>query len=411
MIPLSFDKVPLFNGLLPADQEKLTQNFQVVEVPAQTILFCEGEAAEYLYIILQGRLDILKALGTREERLLATRTAGEFIGELGLVNPDGRRMASARSREQTQVWQIRYQDFEALLFDNPRIAVEMVRVLSGRLTMAHNLTIQELQEKNTQLQRAYDELKAAQAELVEKEKLERELEVAREIQMSLLPQKLPALAGFEFGAMMRPAQAVGGDFYDVFPLGEGQVGVIIGDVADKGIPAAIFMAQVHALIYAEAVRKVSPGEVLQKVNALMQEMNASGQFVTVVYGFVDAKAGTFNYARAGHELPFLLHPDGQVVPLPLGQGQPLGFFDTPILDLQTFPLHPGETLLLYTDGVKDERNEQGALFGAEGTLEALKSAVGLSASEVCRHLWARLEQFRQNTDQDDDITFVAIRAV
>jgi Serine phosphatase RsbU, regulator of sigma subunit len=117
-----------------------------------------------------------------------------------------------------------------------------VRVLSLRLEQHQNRTIRDLQEKNLQLTQAYEQLKAAQAHLIEKEKMERELEVARGIQQSMVPRKLPHLPGFDFGARMMPARAVGGDFFDFIPLSESTLGIVIGDVSDKGVPAALFMA-------------------------------------------------------------------------------------------------------------------------------------------------------------------------
>ena len=141
----------------------------------------------------------------------------------------------------------------------------MVSVLSQRLDNTNVSTFRDLTEKNRQLQKAFDELKAAQEQLIEKERLERELKVAADIQMSILPDVLPVHEAFDFGGRILPARQVGGDFYDVFFLDEDKIGVLIGDVADKGVPSAIFMARAHALIIAEADSATSPGEVLRMV--------------------------------------------------------------------------------------------------------------------------------------------------
>ncbi len=134
----------------------------------------------------------------------------------------------------------------------------MVREMSTRLTNSQSQAIQVLQQKNRQLQEAYDELKAAQEQIVEKEKLERELQLAREIQLSILPRTLPQIGGYDLGALCEPARAVGGDFYDIFLLDQDRLGVVIGDVTDKGVPAAIYMAQTRALIRAKAAADLSP---------------------------------------------------------------------------------------------------------------------------------------------------------
>lgn len=162
----------------------------------------------------------------------------------------------------------------------------------------------ELTEKNRQLQQAFDERKAAEQQLrIEKERLERELKVAADIQMSILPDKLPMHEHFDFGGRILPARQVGGDFYDVFVLDKDKIGVLIGDVADKGVPSAIFMARAHALIIAEADRATSPGEVLRMANKHLIRLEKSTQFVTALYGVLDTNTGEFSYARAGHESP------------------------------------------------------------------------------------------------------------
>src|SRR5207302_6921336 len=131
---------------------------------------------------------------------------------------------------------------------------------------AENRTIRDLQEKNLQLTQAYERLKLAQAQLIEKEKIEKELEVARGIQESMVPRKLPQLPGFDFGARMLPARAVGGDFFDFIPLNDGALGIVIGDVSDKGVPAALFMALTSNLLRAEAQRGSSVSDALLHVH-------------------------------------------------------------------------------------------------------------------------------------------------
>ena len=140
-------------------------------------------------------------------------------------------------------------------------------------------------------------------QLIEKERLERELKVAADIQLSILPDVLPSVEGFDFGARILPARRVGGDFYDVFPLSELRTGVVIGDVADKGVPAALFMARAHALIMAEADTGRTSGEVLKLANGHITRLQKSAQFVTALYGILDSASGEFAYARAAMSRP------------------------------------------------------------------------------------------------------------
>ena len=143
---------------------------------------------------------------------------------------------------------------------------------------------------------------------------------------------------------------MGGDLYDVFLLKDEKVGVVIGDVADKGVPSAIFMARAHALIMAEADMGLTAGEVMRVVNRHITRLQKSTQFVTVLYGILDLKTREFSYARAGHEPPLLLHPDGTVERIPHSSGMALGLWDAITLDERTLILPQGSTFLLFTDG-------------------------------------------------------------
>ena len=154
--------------------------------------------------------------------------------------------------------------------------------------------------------------------------LERELEIARQTQQSILPETLPQRPGYDFGALMVPARAVGGDFYEFIELGKGRLAIVIGDVSDKGLPAALFMALTYSLIRAEAARTKPPRQVLANVNRYLLEMNASGMFVTLIYAVLDPASGRLDYARAGHPLPLLLDAGGAPIPVPVQTGQVLG---------------------------------------------------------------------------------------
>ncbi|WP_345320564.1 SpoIIE family protein phosphatase [Candidatus Villigracilis proximus] len=223
--------------------------------------------------------------------------------------------------------------FLGLTKKHPELSGSMVRVLSQRLDATNTQTFHELTKKNKELQTAYDELKAAQVQLIEKERLERELQVAADIQLSILPDELPVLEKFDFGARILPARQVGGDFYDVFYVGDGLIGVLIGDVADKGVPSALFMARAHALVMAEADTGLSAGEVMQLVNRHITRLQKSTQFVTVLYGILNVKTNEFNYARAGHEPPLVLQPDGNVERIPHRPGMALGLWEYILLDV------------------------------------------------------------------------------
>jgi serine phosphatase RsbU (regulator of sigma subunit) len=403
-------QVPLFTSLPRSELEYLAATLRILDIPPRTPIFHEGEHGGHLYIVLDGQLEVVKALGTPDERLIGVRGPGEFVGEASLVNPDGQRTASVRTRAASRLWEMTRADFNALLNRQPMMAYEMVRVLSQRLNASHTNALRDLQEKNRQLTQAYEELKAAQAQIIEKEKLERELQVAHEIQMSILPRTLPHLPGFDFGARMVPARSVGGDFYDFIPLDSQAVEIVVGDVTDKGVPAAIFMAQTRALLRAEAIRTRSPRDVLQRVNHHLLEMNQQGLFVTVLCGVLDAATGKFAYARAGHELPLICAADGTLIPAAHGDGQPLGVLDDPVLDEQVVSVPPHGALLLYTDGVTESRDEQRATFGEVRLAAALRVRVGAAAQSLCDQLLEAVIAHQGTNPQYDDLTLVAVHS-
>jgi serine phosphatase RsbU (regulator of sigma subunit) len=286
----------------------------------------------------------------------------------------------------------------------------MARVLSARMTASMNQTIKDLQDKNAELARAYQELKAAQAQIIEKERLERELQLAHDIQMSILPQTLPQPRGYGFGARIVPARAVGGDFYDVIPLGEQKVGIVVGDVAGKGVPAALHMAQAHALIHVTANLISTPADVLRRVNHQLVTMGTPSLFVTVLYGVLNTASGQFRYARAGHELP-LIGVDGDKAQLaPMGVGQPLGMLDEPAIDEGQVLIPSGGGLLLYSDGFADAQNPEGVKFGRERLLESFAQVVSHPAQELCDRLWQMLQEYQGADDQFDDVTLVSVRS-
>lgn len=409
--------VPLFQTLPESEIHQLAETLTVRDVPPGTVLFYEGDAGQHFYILQEGEIQIVKGIGTPDERIINQRHTGDFVGEMSLFNRDGKRTASVRAKSAVKLWEMTRADFDALLTRQPDLAYEMVRVLSNRLTDAHNNAMADLIDKNRklemtnlQLAEAYEELKAAQAQIIEKEKLERELQLAAEIQLSILPRTLPHLKGFSFGAKMVPARAVGGDLYDFIPLSEDAIAIVIGDVSDKGVPAAIFMAQTHALIRSEARQDLTPRETMERVNQYLLEMNSAGLFVTVLYGVLDRHTREFHYVRAGHELPIIRNPDGDIYTAPQGQGAPLGLFDFVLLDEGKLTLPPRSTMLLITDGVTEAMNKNHEQFGSE-RIQALFSRDGrVDAQTLCNDFLDSINQFRGDAPVHDDITLVAIHA-
>ncbi len=402
-------KIPLFSSLPMQELDNLLTLLDTQDMQDHEFLFHEGDTGENLYVVLRGELEILKIESGVDELVLNVLREGEYLGEMGLLMPGGHRTASVRARGQATVLSMSRAQFFEMTRRYPEVSNSMVRVLSQRLDATNIATFRDLKEKNRQLQKAYDELKAAQAQIIEKERLEKELQVAAEIQLSILPDELPEIPGVNFGACMLPARQVGGDFYDVFTITEKHIGVLIGDVADKGVPAALFMARTHALFMAEADLDLPPNEVMLLVNKHITRLQKSSQFVTVLYGILDLETNEFSYARAGHEPPLIVHADGAVERLPHSSGMAIGLWENITLDQRVIKLSSGDTLLLYTDGMTDCRNPQGESFGLERIKTLLGSAVKNKGQEVCDQLLASLLKYQNGSKQDDDVTLVSIQ--
>jgi len=404
-------KVPLFSAL-PANEIKyLASRLTPYQCAPGYILFNEGSWEEEFYILLEGEVEILKSVGTPDERSLGVRRAVSLLGEMSLFNRDGYRTATVRALTRLVLYKMDRTEFDALLHRQPQLAYEMVGLLSKRLESSENQTIADLKEKNEKLQHAYNELKAAQKQIIEKEKLEHELELSSRIQQSILPRSRPKRPGFDFGALMIPAHAVGGDFYTFLPLDKNRLGIVVGDVCDKGVPAALFMSVVYSLIRVEAQTSHSPVKVLRQVNRhLLQMMNNSTMFVTLVYGILNCANGRFHYARAAHPAPIMLDGNGTAMKVPVGPGQPLGLFGNLPIDEERITIPAGGTLLLFTDGLNEASSLDGSEFGDDGRLsDSLASGRHKRAQHICEHLWDDIQVFGQGLPQGDDFTAVVIK--
>jgi len=413
MDPYLLKQISLFSHVPESEYEKLIEVFHLIEFPAQTILCREGESGNSMFFILSGTVEVIKAIGTSEERVLSLITPGDYVGEMSLLERNGLRVATVKTFTPVSLLELTRADFDNLLLRWPGLAMDMLRELSLRMRELQTDTIRDLRTKNLELARAYRDLQAAQDQIIEKEKLERELQLAHEIQMSMLPSALPETHGFEFGAKILPARAIGGDLYDFIPIQSHKketIGVLVGDVSDKGIPAALFMALTRSLLRAEADLGLPPVQVLEQVNRHLLEMNKSNMFVTMLYGILTPETGVFAYARGGHEIPLIVYPDGTVQKIKFAPGQLLGIFPSPLIDHQAIRIPLGGALLLYTDGATDANNVQGDYFGNERLESALTAHHTGTAQQICDQILDEILDYQGAAAQVDDITLVAIRS-
>jgi sigma-B regulation protein RsbU (phosphoserine phosphatase) len=404
-----FRQASIFKSLPQKEFDHLISVMEEVELSAGSMLFEEGDKGNNFFLIIDGELEVIKAMGTENERLIAVRHEGDFLGEMSLLNPSQMRMASVRVKTDARLLRLAREEFDKVLYADAIIPNRILREISQRLNVAHEKTIVDLQIKNRELSIAYQDLKEAHEQIVEKERIDRELEVAHNIQISILPEKIPQIEGYGFSVFLEPARSVAGDFYDIFELPDGRIGVLIGDVTDKGVPAALVMAQTHALIYSAAITGAEPKEVFQRVNNKMLRLNKTGLFVTAIYGILDPAKKIFHYARAGHEVPAKYSGDKPATFLTRNHGQPLGLFEEPVFDLQEIRVESGTVLLLYTDGVLDMQNESGAPFGKRRMLEAFQESAKKKTVKICNEIYQELVSFQGYSDQTDDITMVIVK--
>ncbi len=246
----------------------------------------------------------------------------------------------------------------------------------------------------------------------ERERISSELNIARDIQMNILPRALPELSqrnGFDLHAHIDPAREVGGDFYDFFPLDDNRLCFVIADVSGKGIPAALFMAMSMTLLKATAREGLSPEKVLTRVNGELSRDNEVNMFVTVFCGVLDLLTGQVLFANAGHNHPLALKESGETIWLKTVNGPALGIMEGFEYRMESFSLDRGDTLFLYTDGVTEAMNPKDELFGNERLRDCLRTLTGKSPRGVNDTVIENVRRFAADAPQSDDITVMTIR--
>jgi serine phosphatase RsbU (regulator of sigma subunit)/anti-sigma regulatory factor (Ser/Thr protein kinase) len=245
-----------------------------------------------------------------------------------------------------------------------------------------------------------------EAEARQRERIEQELRVAQLIQQQFLPQELPDLPGWQVGAYYGPAREVGGDFYDFIRLPDDQVGIVVGDVTDKGVPAALVMATTHSILRAEAPRLIAPSEVLTRANELLVDEMPAHMFVTCLYAVLDPATGRLRYANAGHNVPYVSTEAG-VTEL-RATGMPLGLLPGMEYEEKEATLAPGEIVLLHSDGLAEAHNGEREMFGFPRV--AALTGEASDGEVLIDRLLKELQEFTgPGLEQEDDITLVTLR--
>ena len=270
----------------------------------------------------------------------------------------------------------------------------LVTMIVGLIMFTHGTTKEGLERRNRELQHSV-EIEAAQRELQEQE-----LQRALEIQRSLLPKVIPQVRGFEIEGVWEPARVVGGDYYDVIPLGGDRVAICIADVVGKSVSAALLMASVQATVRAFAADAESPARLCTRVNSVLCNNIASGKFVTMFYGVLDGAKGTFEYSNAGHLYPVVVN--GATTRRQLNDGGALlGVLPEWEYTDSAIQLNAGDRLLLFTDGITEASSADGEEFGEERVATIAERHAMRSAGEIKDQLLADVKEFCDSQLQDD----------
>ncbi|MBN1938872.1 MAG: SpoIIE family protein phosphatase [Candidatus Aminicenantes bacterium] len=344
-----------------------------------SVLFQKGDPAGKMFYIASGSIRLPEI-----EKIVRT---GDVIGEMGLLSPFHIRTASALCEENCVVYSIDKEEVTRLFSRDSDMAFKIVHLC---------------------VQRFIENLKA---ETEAKERIQSELRIARDIQAAMLPRVFPPFPNrpeFEIFALMEPAKEVGGDFYDFFLIDDDRVGVAIGDVSGKGVPAALFMAICKTLLKTEAMRGHSPGEVLRRLNAALIPDNEMMMFVTVFFLVLNLRTGEIAYADGGHPPPFVSDGSGLYRTLPGPTGTFLGILEGCGYSTTTGRLRPGEAVFLFSDGVSEATNASLELFTESRINRTLDSGLGTSPQKMVEGMREAVRVFAGGTPPPDDVTIVAV---
>lgn len=378
--------------------------------PPNHVLCAEGDVAKSLFVVMSGRVVISRKIEGNEDFVLGFLGPGGFFGEMALLTGESR-AATVMTITETEVLEITKEQFEEVFNASPSMARSILQTLAHTVSETDRRAIEDLEARNAELAKAYAELEAAQADRIAKAALEAQLEVAAKAQHSLLPTHLPEVPGIQFAAQFEPARHVGGDFYDVHPLEDGCISVLVADVSDKGAHAALFMAVARALFLAEQHHHSDPVDVAMAVHHGLLEASSYDMFVTAFYGVIDPHTRILRYVRAGHDEPLLVRQNGDTEFLG-GRGRFLGLWPEfePVFEERQITLEPGDCLVIYSDGVTDMRNPAGQPFGRERLRQLVQTIRLYDAERIAKSIYSGVQQHRDYTEAFDDFTLVVIRA-
>jgi sigma-B regulation protein RsbU (phosphoserine phosphatase) len=388
------DPLAIFPDLDPTAVALIQAHLAEETFPANQVIFEDGAPGDCLYIIKSGWLRVSKTLDNGQEHTLAELGPGEMFGEMALLEHKPR-SARVSTRTPVHLWVISHQTFDMLITHHPLVAVQLLKTVSTRL-----------RARSHELEQTVAELRAAMQTVAEHERVKRDLEIARHIQQQMLPRDFPRLEGLQLHATMVPSRWVGGDFYDAVDVGEQRLGLLLGDVSGKGIPAAMQMARLMGEFRACMRHSPAPASVLQLLNELLCARSTGWtSFVTVQYLVLELTTRRAQFICAGHP-PILVHrQDGRVEQFGTVANLPLGIDTSFVYQHEEGTFAPGDRFLLYSDGAYEVHNATGELFGLTRLTQAFAEAPATPTAAIA-FLQQTLHTFHAAEGLDDDTTLV-----
>jgi sigma-B regulation protein RsbU (phosphoserine phosphatase) len=379
---------PLFAGIQSEALRPLVERCAVRQLRIGEVLLSPGEANRTLFLLLDGQLGVhVERVDSEEEFLVGP---GECVGEISVVDC-GPATAYVVAEMPSQVLAIPESEIWDGLFRVPVIARNFLRLFANRFRARNEAMQQALRQQ------------------LKYEHMQKELAIAHEIQLGMLPGDLDFGPEIDIAAEMNPAQQVGGDFYDAFPVSPNETCVAIGDVSGKGVPAALFMVRAMTLLRTELLKDRPIDEAVGRLNASLCRDNPTCMFATLIVGVLDKVTGAFHYVTAGHE-PILVGSSGRrwrLLPPPSGIF--VGIDERASYQVASLTLEKGDLLLLYTDGVTEAMNPERQFFGIERLLHCANEAPVASAKALANRINHSVQRFAAGAPQSDDITMVVLR--
>jgi sigma-B regulation protein RsbU (phosphoserine phosphatase) len=400
------------------DLEELSEGVVVSQHKAETIICHEGDVEYILYIIEKGDVAFTKKM-EHGDQLLGFKGSGDFFGELGVLD-HAPRAATVHATTDCTLVEIHETVLDTMISRNPSVARAIIRGLTRSMRDTDQITIaklqftnEELNRSNEELAKALEDLQAAQAELLQRERLKRDMEIAAAVHKSILPTGAPIVPNFEFAATARPAREVGGDLYDFVAIDPERIGLVMADASGKSVQAALYMAIVKTLFLSQVGPTRSPRQVAHQVHNLLMRASTAEMFVTVFFAILNFQTRQMTYIRGGHDRPIFFEAATGSIKFLDVPGRFLGLLPDLMVEEASITFEPGDVLVCYSDGLTDAtRNSDKSMYGAERLQDVIVTeSHQRSAQELVDIIVASVDAFRGDAEQPDDLTLLVAKAL